>query len=419
MGPNWTDEQAGSADVALVLEGTYPYAIGGVSTWLDGLIRASPDVSFGVCHLYAGQRPGAPAFERPDNVVWHTDLRLPDALDAIDPDELAAQLPACDVVHALSTGFAGLVGRSIKRQRGVPLVVTEHGVYWHEVEQGAPELETGLRLLGADASGGNPCASRAGWVDWFKDAARQAFAAADVVTTVTAANLSLQAAVGFEDALVIPNGVAPPASRGPLSPRELAEVEASARLDASFRVVYLGRVTPLKDVHTLIRAFAVLLGDVPGARLHLVGPTDDLAYAASCRALAGRLGVRERVHLTGIQPASLWLRHADAVVLASRSEAEPLALLEAMAHGVPCVAPDVGGIRALIGGPDPAGIVVGSPTDSQPGTLAAPIANALRSLAGDAGERQRLGDAGLRRVEGRTVAAVAAQYRAVYGAIAH
>ncbi len=385
---------------------------------MDGLIRGLPDVTVGIVHLHAGQRPRVRKFERLGNVVWERDLRLPDDLGAVDPGALASAVPPCRVAHALSTGFAGLVGAALKSQRGVPLVVTEHGVYWHEIERGAPELETGLRVLGADVSAGNPCASRAGWVERFKGYARQAFAAADIVTTVTAANRPLQAAVGFRDAVVIPNGVAPPASAEPLTEAEVQALHPSAALDAAFRVVFLGRVTPLKDVHTVVRAFARLAASVSGARLHLVGPTDDADYAAGCHALARRLGVADRVHLTGTQPASPWLRHADAVVLASRSEAEPLALLEAMAHGVPTVAPDVGGVRALIGGAAPAGLVVASPDDGPPGALAEPVARALARLAGDPALRARLGAGGRARVEGRTEAAVAERYGAIYRQLA-
>ena len=400
--------------MALVLEGTWPYAIGGVSTWVDGLVRGLPGVRFGVVHLYAGGAPGPARLAVPPNVVWQRDLRLPDDLAAVDPAALAAAVPPARLAHALSTGFAGLVGAEIKRQRGVPLVVTEHGVYWHEVARGAPELETGLRLVGADVSGGNPCASRAGWVGRLQAYARTAYAAADVVTTVTEANRPLQAELGLGDAVVIPNGVARPASSGPLAAGELDRLDASARRPATFRVGFVGRVTPLKDVRAIVRAVARM--SAPGVRLHLVGPTDDPGYAAGVRALAEGLGVSDRVHLAGAQPVGLWLRHLDAVVLASRSEAEPLALLEAMAAGVPVVAPDVGGVRALVAGDGPpAGLVV----EAQPGVsspdLAGPLATALDRLAASPELRARLGAAGRQRAAGRTVAAVAARYGALYG----
>ena len=389
------------ADVALVLEGTYPYAVGGVSTWADGLIRGLPEVRFGIVHLYAGAAPRGGAFDLPGNVAWHVDLRLPDALDAVDAEALAAAVPPHRIAHALSTGFAGCVGAALKRRRGAPLVVTEHGVYWHEVEQGAPELETGLRLLGRDASGGNPCASRARWVALFKDHARTAFAAADRVTTVSEANVELQRRIGFADAEVIPNGVAPVTCAGPLTEADLGYLHPSARLPASVRIGLVARVTPLKDVHAFVRAAAEVVRALPEARFYVVGPTDDLAYAASCRRLADRRGVGGRLHLTGTQPAALWHRHLDVVCLTSRSEAEPLVLLEAMAHGTPCVAPDVGGCRAMLtGGPrPPAGVVV------DPG---------VEGFA-EAKLRHRLGCGGRERAARRTVAGMARRYGAIYG----
>ena len=403
--------------MALVLEGTWPYAVGGVSTWVDGLIRGLPEWRFGVVHLYAGSAPGPARLAVPPNVVWRRDLRLPNDLAAVDPARLASAVPETALVHALSTGFAGLVAAELRRQRGVPFVLTEHGIYWHEIEQGAPELETGLRVLGEDLSDGNPCASRAGWVARFQDYARHAYAAADLVTTVTAANRPLQAVLGLSDALVIPNGVVRPEAVSPLSAPERATLHPSAREAASVRIGFVGRVTPLKDVLAVIRAFAMFLRREPEARLFLIGPADDPAYAAQCDRLARFLGVSGRVHRTGVQDVPRWLRLLDTVVLASRSEAEPLALLEAMAHGVPVVAPDVGGVRALIAGGDlaPAGRVL--PAPREPGALDAALAGALATLAADPALRAQLGDGGRQRTASRSVAAVAARYGALYGSL--
>src|SRR5688500_9124498 len=38
-------------DVCLILEGTFPYVVGGVSAWVNELIRGLPDVTFGVVHI--------------------------------------------------------------------------------------------------------------------------------------------------------------------------------------------------------------------------------------------------------------------------------------------------------------------------------------------------------------------------------
>ena len=397
------------ADVALVLEGTWPYAIGGVSTWVDGLVRGLPDVRFGVVHLYAGGAPGPARLAVPENVVWRRDLGLPGDLASVDPEALARAVPPARLVHALSTGFAGLVGAEVRRQRGVPFVVTEHGVYWHEVAQGAPELETGLRLVGVDASGGNPCASRAGWVARFQDYARTAYAAADVVTTVTEANRALQAELGFDGALVVPNGVPPPVGEGPLGAQELARLDPSARLAAAFRVGFVGRVTPLKDVRALVRAFARMA--TPGARLHLVGPADDPGYAAGCRALAARPR-RGRPRPRDGRPAGgpvVAPRRRGGLGQSERGRA-PRA---PGGHGRrrPGRGADVGGVRALVTGGDgpPAGLVLEASSD-----LAGPLAAALDRLAASPALRARLGAAGRQRAAGRSVAAVAERYGALY-----
>ena len=409
------------ADVVLVLEGTYPYAIGGVSTWVHGLVGALPDVAFGIVHLYAGDAPRTSHFVRPANVAWQLDLALPYPLDAVDPDALAALVPPARVVHALATGFAGQVARGLAERTGAPLLLTEHGIYWYEIQEGAPELECGLRLHGQDLSDGNACASRQRWVDHFQAIARETYAAADRVTTVCEANAVLQRQLGARDPEVIPNGVAIPESVGPVGEHELARMHASARRPAALRIGLVGRVTPIKDVHAFVRAAARVADPVPDARFFVVGPTDDAPYADSVRQLAARLGLGERLVLTGAQPASLWCRHLDIVALTSRSEAQPLALLEAMAHGRPVVAPDVGGCRALVEGAGPsAGLVVVPPAPDAFGLadLGPATAEALLALATDAPLRARLGAAGRQRAATRSVDRVAGRYRSLYAELA-
>ncbi|WP_347322861.1 GT4 family glycosyltransferase PelF, partial [Ralstonia pseudosolanacearum] len=67
-----TDEfpRAESADVALLLEGTFPYVSGGVSSWVNQMIRAFPDIRFAL--VFIGSRRedyGKPVYALPDNVV--------------------------------------------------------------------------------------------------------------------------------------------------------------------------------------------------------------------------------------------------------------------------------------------------------------------------------------------------------------
>jgi glycosyltransferase involved in cell wall biosynthesis len=84
-----------------------------------------------------------------------------------------------------------------------------------------------------------------------------------------------------------------------------------------------------------------------------------------------------------------------------------MAVLEAMAHGVPCVVPDVGGCREAVGD---AGIVV-------PARDVEALAEAIARLVGDAAEAARLGALAAERAGRWTEADAAAAYGALYTAL--
>ena len=148
----------------------------------------------------------------------------------------------------------------------------------------------------------------------------------------------------------------------------------------------VGGLRAEKDHGTLLRAFARLPGTV---RLLLVGGGP---LEADLRRLAAELGVTGRVEFTGAvgDPAPHYAR-MSVFVLSSRTEQMPIALLEAMACGLPVVATDVGDVRAIL--PIDASDLVVPPGD--PALLAAALARA----AGDAELRRQRGAGNRRRVE--------------------
>lgn len=108
----------------------------------------------------------------------------------------------------------------------------------------------------------------------------------------------------------------------------------------------VGNLTPKKDQAMLLAAFAAVLAAHPSARLVLVGggPLDQ-----ELRTHAARLGISDHVHFTGVRPDVLRLLPAfDVFALTSRFEGLPIALLEALASGLPCVATTAGGIPEVI-----------------------------------------------------------------------
>ena len=74
------------SDVCLLLEGTYPYAAGGVSAWVDQIIRGMPDLTFSL--FYMGNQKamrGTPHYKLPENVVSLSEVFL---YDKLSPEEL-------------------------------------------------------------------------------------------------------------------------------------------------------------------------------------------------------------------------------------------------------------------------------------------------------------------------------------------
>ena len=108
----------------------------------------------------------------------------------------------------------------------------------------------------------------------------------------------------------------------------------------------VSRVTPLKGIDTAIRTIAHLRPEFPHLRYLIVGDGD---AQESCQTLAAELGVAENVIFYGYQKDVFsYLSAMDLFLFPSRKEAMGIALVEAMAAGLPTVATRVGGIPEVI-----------------------------------------------------------------------
>jgi glycosyltransferase involved in cell wall biosynthesis len=143
----------------------------------------------------------------------------------------------------------------------------------------------------------------------------------------------------------VPNGV----RMSERTPRAVAAARGVLGVPSgTFAFLYVGRLSPVKDLGTLLNAFAKLPGDVAArAHLYLVGDGTERAQLEETKRtlqlcdFVTFLGARDNVREL--------LLAADAFVMSSTTEGLPVALLEAMATGVPCVATAVGGIPQLLG----------------------------------------------------------------------
>jgi glycosyltransferase involved in cell wall biosynthesis len=162
-----------------------------------------------------------------------------------------------------------------------------------------------------------------------------------------------------------------------------------------------------KDHPTLLTAAAQVLARSPRVRFLVVGQGP---LEAEVDALHDRLGLGDRVRLLGQRDdVPDLLAAADVFALSSRFEGLPVALMEALALGLPVVATDVGGIpEAVTDGVE--GILV---PPGQPDRLAA----ALLELVGDAARRRTMAAAAAARGRGFdlrvAVATIEDRYRAL------
>ena len=115
------------------------------------------------------------------------------------------------------------------------------------------------------------------------------------------------------------------------------KIKESVTLDSN-RVNYMAcsRLSPQKDIPTMLMAFAVVRKTIPNAMLYLIGKPDSEEYGMSLKSLTCSLGISEYVKFVGFQANPYkYLKQADVFVLSSIYEGLPNVMLEAMYLGKP------------------------------------------------------------------------------------
>lgn len=188
------------------------------------------------------------------------------------------------------------------------------------------------------------------------------------------------AAQGLERVFVLPNCVDGPAAVNGDRPR-----------DGRARVLFLSNIEESKGVLTLLRSVPLVLAEAPGAMFTIAGPWRGRAIRREVEALLAASVPAGSVVLAGEaygeRKAELLAGH-DVFVLPSRREAQSLAVLEAMAAGLPVVATSVGAMADMV-------------VDGTTGFLVPPddpeaLARRLAELVRDDGIRTSMGRSGRR-----------------------
>jgi glycosyltransferase involved in cell wall biosynthesis len=432
-------------DIELILEGSYPYVTGGVSSWVHRLIEGLPDLSFGLTYLGATREKNPePKYQILPNVQYLQNLYLHDAAfyeQAPDNTPPAGQAffhelfrlhhqnekkhdlnefrslfeklghhknagflhdmffnregfslllalyqknaadasfldffwtwrfmhlpltqimqmrrPPARLCHAVCTGYAGFYGALRKLVEGIPLLLTEHGIYTRERTIEITQAEWIFSEKHPEHIVRNTQGTfKRLWLKFFQSLSSYTYQMANRIITLYDGNRTAQIAHGADSAKIeiIPNGISLPV---------FADLRRENPPDPQrFVVGFIGRIVPIKDVKTFLKAAQIVLLQVPEAEFWLIGPLDEEPdYALEMQTFADSLGISKQTRFWGKQNVLELYPRIDLSVLTSISEGQPLTTLEAMAAGIPNVATDVGSCRELLYGRSPEDKALGS-----------------------------------------------------------
>jgi len=260
--------------------------------------------------------------------------------------DIARTFPPAKVYHSVSTGYAGLLGVLLSKRHNCPYVITEHGIYTKERRIDLAHAEWIKEFHETFGGGLDERVSyiRRVWINFFEGIGRLAYTAADPIIALFEGNRHRQVSDGApeEKTRSIPNGI--DIDRfAPLRDKRPKQIPMVLGL--------IGRVVPIKDIRTFIRAMRNVCSALPAAEGWIVGPDDeDPDYAKECKDLVLSLDLEGKVKFLGFQKMDEMLPQIGLMILTSISEGLPLVILEAYAAGLPVVATDVGSCRELIEG---------------------------------------------------------------------
>ncbi len=215
------------------------------------------------------------------------------------------------------------------------------------------------------------------------------------ITVISRVLAARAAGFGRYDAVLIPNGI----------PLTAIATARAAHPKVPGRLVFVGRLEPMKGIDTLLRAFAAAHERLPGWSLRIVGDGSERRHLER---LTAELELQALVTYAGKLDHQAVLREfaeAEIFVGLSRSEALGNVFLEAQAAGCAVLGTDVGGIPDSV--LPECGVLV--PVDD-------PVAasGALIRLANDVGQRRAMAAAGQKNAAAYDWDAIAVRYAVVY-----
>lgn len=238
------------------------------------------------------------------------------------------QMGRMDILHVHHPFVSGQQALAIRKRYGIPVVFTNHTRYHLQARYYLPFIPEELSLT---------------------------FLQTYLPRFMEQCDLVVAPSQGVKHALrqlgvtcpieVIPNGIEVTRFRNPPAPLTKSALGLSEKTPVAITV---GRLGPEKNLAFLLRVMATWSERLPELHLLVIG---DGAERRHLMEMIQLMGLGTRVHLVGAVPYSElpnWLAAADFFVIASTCESHPLALLEALAAGLPAVGIPSPGIEDTI-----------------------------------------------------------------------
>jgi len=398
--------------ICMIAEGSYPYVVGGVSSWIQQLIKGHPEKDFIILSILPSKSDEFKIkYEIPKNLIEIKTIYLSDVyshkidkkvfmkytpqeielisnfIDMILSEDTAEalkilsdiekssvfdfttskffwekicnkynknykdeefnnfywsyksvfmflmnvlqnEIPKADLYHAVSTGYAGVLGALAKLKHNKPYYLTEHGIYAREREEDILKsdwVKSEFKKI---------------WIDYFYFLSKISYQYADKIISLFRYNNELQISLGAKSdrTMVISNGI---------DVDLLSNIEKEETKD--FILGSVLRIVPIKDIKMMIKAFKVAKNEIPNLKLYLIGPyEEDLDYYEECVELVKDLKLSEEIIFTGRVDIRDYLGKIDIFLLSSISEGQPLSILEAMSAKIPIITTDVGDCRDIL-----------------------------------------------------------------------
>jgi glycosyltransferase involved in cell wall biosynthesis len=329
--------------ILLLIEGTYPWYRGGVSEWVYQYLKNLPAFRFTVVQIATDEFQGldpadalyplTPNIEKfvrisPPKFAGVEEAYLQEWFSAIS-QKLATAGDNFDLLHVTNTGFAGWLGSKLAALHNVPLLLTEHAIYWKEVEMGAVALECGYKIPETSSL-------KKSVVSAFQQFATTTYHAADKIVSVSASNLPYQKQLGARKVDYIPNGI----------PKHWLLMEQRQR-EKQPVIAWVGRCAEMKNP-------LAFFDYVDSFRNHEINPEFTMLLSdANEQDLEQKVRQRSKEYpeVTCIwnEPAKPYFSTFDFLLITSHNESQPLVMLEALAHRVLPVGYAVGDLTEKYG----------------------------------------------------------------------